>query len=152
MTQHVVSNPPSLSRTSGPYPSLNKARTLAERLEVTPTIQTVKPLEQHFLEFNVEVRTQSNYNHDKEYDSDVDIDMSQSVTSHKPAQTETNIDNLSSSELFELCSALDSLETESNDSNKENQVLTLEYHSSPTVEELLQELGENTVVQEITDM
>ena len=99
-----------------------------------------------------EVRTCSNYNHDKEYDSDVDIDISEAVTSHKPAQTETNIENLSSGELFELCSALDSLATESVDSDKENRALTLEYHSPPTAAEIKQALGEDTVVQEITNM
>ena len=46
--------------------------------------------------------------------------MSQSVLSHIPSQTETHIDSLSSSELTELCSALDSLDTDSVDSNNAN--------------------------------
>ena len=120
MTQRVVSNPSPLSRSSGPHLSLNKALLLAEWLEVMSTIQTLKMLEQCFPEFDDEVRTCSNYNHDDEYNSDIDIDMSQSATRHEPRQMKTNIDNLSSGELFELCSALDCLETESNDSNKEN--------------------------------
>ena len=57
MTQHVVSEPTPPTRTSGPYFSLNKVLMLTERLEVKPTIQTVKTLEQRFVEFDDTVRT-----------------------------------------------------------------------------------------------
>ena len=77
MTQCIVSEPTPPTRTPGPYSLLNKALTLAERLEVKPTIQTVKTLEQHFAEFDETVRTHPNYNMDEESDSDIDVDMSQ---------------------------------------------------------------------------
>ena len=120
MTQRVVSEPTPPTRTPGPYSSLNKALTLAERLEVKPTIQTVKTLEQRFMEFDDTVRTCPNYNLDEESDSDIDVDMSQPATSRSKTQMESYVDDLESSGLFELCSTLDSLETESTDSNKES--------------------------------
>ena len=126
MTQHIVSEPTPPTRTTGPYSSLNKALMLTERLEVKPTIQTVKTLEQRFAEFGNTVRTHPNYNLDEESNSDIDVDMSQPATSRGNTQTESYVDDLESSELFELCSALDSLETESDDSNKENRALTSE--------------------------
>ena len=43
--------------------------------------------------------------------------MSQPATSRGKTQTGSYVDDLESSELFEPCSALDSLETESNDSD-----------------------------------
>src|SRR3984885_5518671 len=134
MTQRVVSEASPSTRTSGSYPSLNKALTLAERLEVKPTIQTVKTLEQRFAEFDDVVRSRSNYNYDEEYDSEMDIDMSQSISSRKPAQTESDIGDIPSES--ELCSAFDCLETESNDSNKENRALTPEYIDPGSIADL----------------
>lgn len=78
--------------------------------------------------------------------------MSQSVLSHIPSQTETHIDSLSSSELTELCSALDSLDTDSVDSNNANWAPTPEYHNPLTADDILAFLGKNTEVQEITNM
>ena len=43
------------SRVPGVYPSLNKALTLAERLDVPATMQTVKSLEQRFTNFDNKV-------------------------------------------------------------------------------------------------
>ena len=125
MTQHVVSEPSPATRTSGFYPSVNKALTLAECLQVKPTIQTVKTLEQRFVEFDNVVRSCSNYNYDEEYDSYIDIDMSQSTSSHEPLQTVSDLEDIPSES--ELCSTFDSLETESNNSKKENRALTPEY-------------------------
>ena len=94
MTQRVVSEPTPPTRTPGPYSSLNKALTLAERLEVKPTIQTVKTLEQRFVEFDDSVRTRPNYNLDEESDSDINVDMSQPATSHDKTQTESYVDDV----------------------------------------------------------
>ena len=74
-------------------------------------------LEQRFAEFDNTVRTRPDYNLDEESNSDIDVDMSQPATSRGKTQTGSYVDDLESSELFELCSALDSLETESNDSD-----------------------------------
>jgi len=98
MTQCVVSEPTPPTRTLGPYSSLNKALTLTEHLEVKLTIQTVKTLEQRFVEFDDMVRTCPNYNLDEESDSDIDMDMSQPVTSHNQMQMASYVDDLSSSE------------------------------------------------------
>src|SRR6201996_8281229 len=152
MTQRVVSEPTPPTRTPGPYSSLNKALTLAERLEVKPTIQTVKMLEQRFAEFDDTVRTSPNCNLDEESDSDIDVDMSQPVTSRDQTQTASYIDDLSSSELFELCSALDSLETESHDSDKENRALTPEYINPDSIADLDSYSPDDPEKQEIMDM
>ena len=74
MTQRIVSEASPSIRTSGSYPSLNKALTLAECLEVKPTIQTDKTLEQHLVEFDDVVRSHCNYNYNEEYNSEMDID------------------------------------------------------------------------------
>ena len=152
MTQHVISEPTPLTRTPGPYSSLNKALMLAERLEVKLTIQTVKTLEQCFVKFNDTVRTRPNYDLDKEFDSDIDVDMSQPATSCGKTQMESYVDDLESSELFELCSALDSLETESDDSNKENQALTPEYINPDSITDLDSYSPVDPEEQEIMDM
>ena len=59
---------------------------------------------------------------------------------------------LISSELFKLCSTLDSLETESNDYNKENQVLTPEYINPDSIVDLDSYSPVNPEEQEIMDM
>ena len=125
MTQHIISEASPSARTSGSYPSLNKALMLTECLEVKLTIQTVKTLEQCFAEFNDVVKSCSNYNYDEEFDSEMDIDMSQSISSCKLLQTESDIGDIPSES--KLCPTFDSLETESNNSNKVNWVLTPEY-------------------------
>ena len=152
MTQHVVSEPTPPTRTPGPYSSLNKALTLTECLEVKPTIQTVKTLEQCFVEFDGTVRTRPNYNLDEESNSDIDVDMSQPATSRGKMRTESYVDDLDSSELFELCSTLDSLETESNDSNKENWALTPEYINPDSIVDLDSYSPVDPEEQEIMDM
>ena len=149
MTHCVVSELTPPTRTSGPYSLLNKALTLAECLKVKLTIQTVKTLEQHFGKLDGTIRTCSNYNLDEEYDSEVNINMSQSVPSCDQLQTETYIDNLSSSDLFELCSTLDSLKTESVDSNKENWAPTSEWINLDSIVDVQEEDPEK---QEIMDM
>ena len=55
------------------------------------------------MEFDETVRARPDYNLDEESDSD--IDMSQPATSRSKTQTESYVDDLESSELFELCSA-----------------------------------------------
>ena len=104
------------------------------------------------MEFDDTVRTCPNYNLDEESDSDIDVDMSQPATSRGKTQTESYVDDLDSSELFELCSALDSLETESNDSNKENRALTPEYINPDSIADLDSYSPVDPEEQEIMDM
>ena len=66
MTQHIVSEPSPSTRSPGSYPLLNKALTLAELLKVNLTIQTVKTLEQCFVEFDNVVWSYSDYNYNEE--------------------------------------------------------------------------------------
>jgi len=56
MTQCVVSEPTPPARTPDPYSLTNNASMLTEHLEVKPTIQTLKMLEQSFGEFDGMVR------------------------------------------------------------------------------------------------
>ena len=78
--------------------------------------------------------------------------MSQQVTSRGQMQTAFYVDDLDSSEFFELCSALDSLETESNDSNKENRALTPEYINPDSIADLDSYSPVDPEEQEIMDM
>ena len=71
VTQTVHQSPPAL-RTKGIYPSVNKAISLLERMEVKPTIQTTKKLEQRFLKLDNEVRTRAGFYED-DYSSDEDM-------------------------------------------------------------------------------
>src|SRR6201984_1837554 len=50
LAKRVEHQAPPLQRTEGPYPSLNNALSLADRLGVKPTIQTVKNLEERVTE------------------------------------------------------------------------------------------------------
>ena len=59
-------------RTKGIYPSVNKAISLFERMEVKPTIQMTKKLEQRFLKLDNEVRTRAGFYED-DYSSDEDM-------------------------------------------------------------------------------
>ena len=69
--QTVHQLPPAL-RTKGIYPSVNKAISLLERMEVKPTIQMTKTLEQCFLKLDNEVRTHAGFYED-DYSSDEDM-------------------------------------------------------------------------------
>ena len=68
------------------------------------------------MEFDDVVCSHSDYNYDEEYDSEIDIDMSQSISSHEPLQTVSDLEDIHSES--KLCSTFDCLETDSNDSNK----------------------------------
>src|SRR6266404_1997637 len=78
ITKQVVTEQAPKERSPGTYPSLNKALTLTERLEVKPTIQTVKTLEQWFAKLDVQFMQNPLYNIGDEFDSDslYDEDMS----------------------------------------------------------------------------
>ena len=71
VTQTVHQSPPAL-RTKGIYPSVNKAISLLEHMEVKLTIQTTKKLEQHFLKLDNEVCTCVGFYED-DYSSDEDM-------------------------------------------------------------------------------
>src|SRR6266404_3319653 len=78
ITKRVVTQQAPKERTPGAYPSLNKALTLTERLEVKPTIQTIKMLEQRFAKLDAQFTQNPLYNIGDEFDSDslYDGDMS----------------------------------------------------------------------------
>ena len=71
VTQTVHQSPPAM-RTKGIYPLVNKAILLLEHMEVKPTIQMTKTLEQHFLKLDNEVRTCAGFYED-DYSSDEDM-------------------------------------------------------------------------------
>ncbi len=66
-----------IEKSSSFYPSIKKARTLAERMDVQATIQTVKMLEECFADIDAQMCPHINAFMDEEYDSDFDVDMSQ---------------------------------------------------------------------------
>jgi len=66
-----------IEKSSSFYPSVKKARTLAERMDVPATIQTVKMLEERFADIDAQMRPRIDAFMDEEYDSDFDVDMSQ---------------------------------------------------------------------------
>src|ERR1700744_3657853 len=110
---------------SGFYPSVNKAVSLAQRLEVPATVQMVKTLEQRLSDFNAEIRPRIDAFMDEESDSDFDVDMSQEVVSRgEGLQTETDPEDWTS----ELSNALglyfDELTVVDGDSDKENRAPT----------------------------
>src|SRR6266404_7639094 len=78
ITKRVITEQAPKERSPGTYPSLNKALTLAERLEVKPTIQTVKTLEQRFAKLDAQFMQNPLYNIGDKFDSDslYDEDMS----------------------------------------------------------------------------
>src|SRR6266571_3220768 len=66
-----------IEKSSSFYPSIKKARTLAEQMDVPATIQTVKTLEEHFADINAQMRPRIDAFMDKEYNSDFNVDMLQ---------------------------------------------------------------------------
>jgi transposase InsO family protein len=74
-----IPHPTLQARVEGPYPTVNRALSLLERMDAPLSIQVVKTIEQRFDDYDHTVRSRSNYNYDEEYDSEVDVDMSQPV-------------------------------------------------------------------------
>ena len=72
MVMQTISQSPPAMRTKGVYPSVNKVISLLERMEVRPTIQTTKTLEEHFLKLDNEVCRRAGYCED-DYSSDEDM-------------------------------------------------------------------------------
>ena len=70
MTRTVTQSP--LSQIDGVYPSINKVFLLLEHMEVTPTIQQTKKLEEHFPQLDQEVRSRVGFYED-DYPSDEDM-------------------------------------------------------------------------------
>src|SRR6266571_3806772 len=66
-----------IEKSSSFYPSIKKARTLTEQMDVPATIQTVKTLEERFADINAQMCPCIDAFMDEEYDSDFDVDMSQ---------------------------------------------------------------------------
>jgi len=65
-----------IEKSSSFYPSIKKAHTLAEWMDVPATIQTVKTLEEHFADIDTQMRPHIDAFMDEEYDSEFDVDMS----------------------------------------------------------------------------
>ena len=72
MVMQTIHQLPPAMRTKGIYPLVNKAISLLECMEVKPTIQTTKTLEQRFLKLDNEVRTRVGFYED-DYSSDEDM-------------------------------------------------------------------------------
>ncbi|KAH9007535.1 hypothetical protein EDB84DRAFT_1572789 [Lactarius hengduanensis] len=104
---HFLKQGSSQQQSSAPGPStqqqpfrqrVNKALTLAERLDLHATVQTVKTLEQRFADIDAQMCPHINRFMDEEYDSNVDIDMSQQPSGS--AQLIMNLDGLDDTEIF----------------------------------------------------
>jgi hypothetical protein len=74
-TTRTITEEASSSRSSGSWPSVNSTFTLAERMGITPTTQTVKTLEECMGDYDTLVQANRQYN-DYDSDSESDIDMS----------------------------------------------------------------------------
>jgi transposase InsO family protein len=88
-----IPHPTLQARVEGPYPTINRALSLLERMDAPLSIQVVKTIEQRFDDYDQSVQSRSNYNYDKEYDSEVDVDMSQPVPKHDNMLTETDFED-----------------------------------------------------------
>ncbi len=66
-----------IEKSSSFYPSVKKACTLTEQMDVPATIQTVKTLEECFADIDAQMRPCIDAFMDKEYNSDFDVDMLQ---------------------------------------------------------------------------
>src|SRR6266571_4399977 len=66
-----------IEKSSSFYPSIKKACTLTEWMDVPATIQTVKMLEECFADIDTQMRPCIDAFMDKEYNSDFDVDMLQ---------------------------------------------------------------------------
>src|SRR6266702_908459 len=73
-----------IEKSSSFYPSVKKARTLTERMDVPATIQTIKTLEERFADIDAQMCPRINAFMDEEYDSDFNVDMSQPVKGALP--------------------------------------------------------------------
>src|SRR6202453_3255008 len=76
VTRTVKRSPPSVW-VDGVYPSINKTLSLLERMEVSPSIQTAKNIEERFLAIDKEVRARAGFEYDDDTDYS-DVDMLQS--------------------------------------------------------------------------
>ncbi len=73
-----------VEKSSSFYPSIKKARTLAERMDVPATIQTIKTLEERFADIDAQMHPRIDAFMDEEYNSDFDVDMLQPVKGALP--------------------------------------------------------------------
>jgi transposase InsO family protein len=87
-TTRTVTEESGSSRSSGSWPSVNNAFTLAERMGVTPMTQTVKTLEERMGDYDTLVRANRQYN-DYDSDSESDINMSRPVK-RRTSSVQTN--------------------------------------------------------------
>ena len=135
ITTRTVTEEAGSSRTPGLYPSVNHALSLAERLGVTPTTQTVKMLEERLGDFDTLVQV----NHYDEFeDLDVDIDMSWPAKHHSSELTldgHEDVESIGEQTLsaFESLSMTDDY-SEIGFSDKENRVPTPPYIDPWTVD------------------
>ncbi len=112
-----------IEKSSSFYPSVKKAHTLAERMDVPATIQTIKMLEEHFADIDAQMHPCIDAFMDEEYDSDFDVDMSQPSKGALPIIDFEAMDSESINALGLQFGEL----TMDGDSNKENRTPTPSY-------------------------
>ena len=136
VSRTVYQSPPS-QRVDGVYPSVNQALSLLERMEVDPTIQRTKTLEQRFLTLDREIRERAGFYEDEDYSSDED--MSRTVPGREiytsPPSDLADISGESIAHDFEyLAIDSDGIVFDPNSSDKENHAPTPPYISPQSVE------------------
>src|SRR6266702_4173464 len=112
-----------IEKSSSFYPSVKKARTLAERMDVPATIQTVKMLEECFADIDAQMCPRINAFMDEEYDSDFNVDMSQPLKGTLPI---IDFEAMSSESINALGLQFGELTTDGG-SDKENRAPTPSY-------------------------
>src|SRR6266571_2461494 len=123
-----------IEKSSSFYPSVKKARTLAEQMDVPATIQTVKTLEERFADIDAQMRPCINAFMDEEYDSNFDVDMSQPP---KGAQPIIDIEELDSESINALGLQFGELTTDGG-SDKENRAPTPSYVAPEDIPEAME--------------
>ena len=134
VTQTISQSPPTM-KTKGVYPSVNKVILLLECMEVRPTIQTTKTLEERFLKLDNKVHCHAGY-YENDYSSDEDMLQTVPGPSHEIfTATPSDLADLSGESIahdFEYLS-IDGVIFDPPLSDKENRALTPPYISPQSV-------------------
>jgi len=120
-----------IEKSSSFYPSIKKARTLTEWLDVPATIQTVKTLEKCFADINAQMCPHIDAFMDEEYDSEFNVDMLQPLVGALPI---IDFEALSSESINALGLQFGELTTDGG-SDKENCTPTPSYVTSEDIPE-----------------
>src|SRR6202046_4814307 len=133
-TKRTIQQSSPVESTTGFYPLVNKALSLAEWLDVPATVQTVKTLEQRFADFDQQIRPRLNTFMDEEDDEDFDVDMS-----HSTSLQTIDHDDWSSESSNALGLDFGDLTIEDGGSDKENRAPTPAYVDPSSLESNSQE-------------